>query len=235
MTHKPISASSLKRWQLCARLWAYERDSEARQEGAAQKLGKEVHAWLEAYLRTTDRPDVRTPAAKIALKILPDLHALGVRRGDPGLRLEEHVQWDDHDDPAVTWHGYPDVTFSLPSGTVTVVDYKTTKNPTAYAMDESALAEDPQRILYAASTGKDTRSVWLYVGTGDQGGAHSVEWAETADETRERLRKLLPIAREIMAHANSPPRTLPRSPESCEAFGGCRHFIRCWATDWSEI
>lgn len=229
-----FSASALKRFAACPRSWRYSRDVEP-VEKASTKLGKETHAWLEDYMRTSTPPDMKPKHAKIVLpglKYIADIPRGGVAK------LEQHFTYTID---GITLHGFIDL-LNVPL----VLDHKTSSDVEKYALTVEQLETDYQRISYAESVhsgvddeGKPLCSSftpevtcrWVYYGTRKRY-SEQREITEKRKATRERMGDVvLPLARKLLPLWDAPAADFDRDLRRCEDYGGCPFQDKCWKDD----
>jgi len=239
------SASQLKSYRECARRWWWGSVQGLRSpDTAATGLGRDVHAELEAYLKTGALPT--SPIARAALEVAgprTDADTAEVPLEGPTLTIE-----------GVTWKGYIDrLRRPVDRSPPRVTDWKTTSDP-RWAKTAEQLRADPQSISYGA---------WLalhYYGprAGDYHREEVVEVCFTYTLTRgtprawevlvcwtvgEVLDAWAALGPEIVAMAElarvaPTPAELGKVPATwtaCRDFGGCPHRGRCDADQTGRV
>lgn len=240
MTRRKISASQVNKLRQCKRAYAFEYVEGFRPPPSPkQQFGTDVHAYLEAWIKTGTLPD-DTPAGELAkMAITKEL----IPTPD-SLLLTEHdfvYSWDAEVDVG----GFIDLLIPpelSDKDTPTVIDYKTTSD-LRWAKTVPQLESDPQAILYAIEAMiKFNRPVvfakWVYLAaTAPKSGYRKPTGAKPCwvmFDAHDRffqmkVKKLDDDIREIyrIRTLNIKGRSLPPSPESCEMFGGCPHKGKC--------
>ena len=236
-----LSPSQIDRWDMCQRWWAWQYIAKIRSpQNAAAKLGGEVHAHLEKWLRdATPPPD--TKSGIIAQRMIPTLIAHGVL---PGSGVVERRFWF-RTRLGHQYTGFIDWSGVLGDMVATVIDHKTSGD-LRWAKTEADLHNDIQAVIYAVvgfvGFGTDTlQLMWNYGETKKKKNTYAVKPVKTtvhlavvADKFE---RVIEPVAAEIIFHhhAQNHPLSFPPSPQSCGAYGGCPHQGRCNLTDQEKL
>jgi hypothetical protein len=239
-----VSPSQIMAFRRCALRWWWQTIAGFRSpETASQKLGKAIHAELEAYLKNGEMPTNRIALSGITRLPNPeDVDELDVEFGF-------ELQVDGMPVPVI---GFIDL---KEPAAHRVSDHKTTSN-FQYAKSADELEGDPQSIIYC-TVGAEPEIVgnpkpwgtdkvvfpvaptWrgpikfrhIYYRT--QGGAISTE-REVQYRTKEQLQRQmdgLVRVTQRMAHAamQDNPATVDVNLSACDDYGGCPHRARCAA------
>lgn len=230
-----FSASQIKLFRRCQRQWGREKiDRAPKAVFAKAELGKRGHSIAEAYLRdgtppsTTEQIELAGRTyypGRMVSRVLGHLPQAGtvpdVERNFAldlgGHDITGYVDWQTHD---------------------VVGDHKFTSSLN-YAMNEKELAADEQAILYSeakfrASDAHSLELRWVY-GQFDAKAARKVSLRVLRDP--ERAKTLLPTLDAMaLAHQTvTDARSLPKSLDACDAFGGCPHKVWCGPLSSTEI
>lgn len=239
-----VSPSQITAFRRCALRWWWQTIAGFRSpETASQKLGKAIHAELEAYLKNGEMPTNRVALSGITRLPNPeDVDEMDVEFGF-------ELQVDGMPVPVI---GFIDLKEPAANR---VSDHKTTSN-FQYAKSADELEGDPQSVVYCTvgaepeivgdpipwGTDKVVYPVvptWrgpikfrhIYYRT--QGGAISTE-REVQYRTQEQLQRQmdgLVRVTQRMAHAAAEdnPAKVDVNLSACDDYGGCPHRARCAA------
>lgn len=220
-----LSASGIKAWKECQRLWAFTYIQGRRSEGTgATNLGSEVHAQLERYIRDGTPFDFTKRSGELAAALKPYVP----EPRDPDSWVEKYFKIEL---PDGGYRGFIDVSIGPNSAWgahPTVIDHKTCGS-FDYALNEKTLPEDIAAVLYAQDTfitWPDAEKVsleWNYVKTKGAPTVRPVHVIVNRKETQERFEKIHLDAKPIRRHLQlaTDPLSLPPSPSRCDKYGGC--------------
>lgn len=242
------SATQIKKFASCARLWAWEYlEGLKPPQGAAATLGQDCHAVLERWLAKGVSPDLSSREGNIVLPGLAHLPTPG-----PHLEVEREFVFKLR---GHLYRGFVDLGYWNVQGLWVVHDHKTTSD-FMWALSEEELPHDVQAILYAKEAldrhEQDTVLLsWLYMRTRGKPKAEPRYIEVRRDEIesgmlviehyveqmQELRRKHLPIAREHPHQLGEKSIVLDLEPNAhaCAAFGGCPFIERCNLTKREKI
>ncbi len=233
------SVSQAATFQKCQRRWYFSKRMKISEpEGAAQKLGSDIHTELEHYVNTDGliRPGKLSEYVRLAADYLPKPPFDALRQF-----AERRIQLS-------TYPGGPYVLgfidFTEISKTPKVVDYKTTGDIRLRAKTSAQLKTDTQMVIYAFDTLQlaETRGhaveavdiTHLYLQTKNPKIAHPVEARLTRQEIMIGWESFKDTTREMEALSAVPdPMLIPGNFAHCGDFGGCTFRALC-GTDNSE-
>lgn len=227
---RKYSASQLQTSKNCLRLWFINYVMGLRSPSTpSQKLGTDVHAILEKYLKG-EIADIRadTKEGEIAQAGLPHLPPPNSGRVEHPFRTQIN--------DSIVWHGYID--YSYAKDFVLVLDHKTTSD-FRYVKTSEELKENIQAIVYAWSFFNpikvwDTINFrWIYYRTRGPAKAKPVDLTMTFDEVLERAVPLIQYTIDLdKIFVESQKRKLtvldlPPNVDHCNAYGGCYFKAHC--------
>lgn len=212
------SPTQIKEYMLCERKWWLHYVHGVPQPmSEAAALGDRVHKVLETYyLRgEIDGGARELELAAMALPFLPPRSQFT----HPELKLLTPT-------PSRQWW-YQARGDLLDFDALVVHDYKTSKNPRKYGLDEIALPRDVQGVLLGAGamTYMNCDSVtlqWTYIPTANRGQAYPVRAKVTRDELEPRLVRIdQTVAKLRAARAIANQEETQPNAKACGMFGGC--------------
>lgn len=234
MTWDHVSASQIETFELCTRKWYFKSIMQLpTPDSAAAKLGKDVHASIERYLK-----------GEIAAEALHPLAWPAFQRGlipKPGtVRVEHAIKGDAIKVAGVPVTGFIDVLdlqpWRLAQNRAAVTDWKTRGN-LSYAKQAEQLDTDIQFNIYGAEAFRvapgnvdtvDVQHVNIETKPPRRiqvAGPVSLTRAGIAAFFAERLAPT--VTRMVLASKLRTPAALPPNPRACAAFGGCPFLDKC--------
>jgi len=229
------SPSQFKTFSLCRRKWYIDKCTNQPRppDSAAQTTGKNVHAWLEAYVAGMPLPEITPNHSAIANKLTPYVEDLKRDYIEGNISLEHRI---DLADIALPMMGYIDVfdcrKLILPS----VDDYKTSSDIMKWGSTEESLRTDVQMVpyaLYACRFTESDRCRVRHLQTQTRGRLQARKVSVVLD--RSDLEKqwenyFQPTALEMvgLSRATGIEETEPNWT-ACSAFGGCQFSPICQA------
>lgn len=228
MTIKYFSASQIQRFRRCPRSWwrAYVL-GEREPETEAQRVGKQVHAEMEAWwLHGTE------PAHRLAQ---------GLRRAMPFVpggdnvassAVEADTESGGFQLAGLPMRGFVDLQVWSPEGGLTILDYKTTSG-WQWAKTTDALRVDPQLNLYAAwafYTYPELPEVTVghlavHKGTAE---ARWTAVARSRDDVRAYCTGIVETLRAMIAAAEQAEDEVTQHESACGDYGGCAYRAVCF-------
>ena len=240
-----VSASQIQLYQRCPRAWAYKyRFGQRDPETAAMKLGKEIHASLEAYLQGEIRGEDLHPRARPALdKCYLDFPY--IRR----LLVEQPIHRGTTDNPqaltsdlyiaGVPVVGFVDLFVHSQGERAAIWDHKTTSD-WKWAKTSDQLRYDTQQLLYAAWALKTFDLDEIEVGhiqylTKGAPESRRVSTILTRDHVNAQIVEIAAVVEQMKLTATtvSPAEAFPAVGPACSAFGGCKVYSLCASTPYN--
>ena len=235
-----VSASQISKFRSCRRAYAFEYVEKIRPPSSPkQQFGTDVHAYLEQWISKSTLPG-NDPAGELAkLAITKQL----IPTPDPRLLVEDEFvyPWNEEVDVG----GFIDLTIppEMDEDCIpTITDYKTTSD-LRWAKTPEQLEQDEQTILYSIRgmikfNTPVVRCRWVYMSatapkSGNRKPNGTKECSIMFDSRDEMFRlKLKRMDEDIQEMArirklHIKGLSLPPSPESCGAYGGCFHRVTC--------
>ena len=233
-----FSASQLETFLSCKRKWGWSYIAKIpRAAGKGATLGGSCHKQLERYL-TGGAIDyeLEDGSGEIVTVALPEIPAPNT----PGMEIERYFTLEGRH----KYRGYKDVEI-VPGGLHTypvVMDHKTTSD-FRYALTAEDLATNIQAVIYAVDAcrtyGADAVDLqWTYILTRGASKVRPVKlrmYAADAEKVFSEIELLADEANTLLLadttqHGGDPAeyvRTIPPSPDHCEAYGGCPYRDLC--------
>lgn len=232
-----FSASRLKKYRRCKREYAFHYIDEIKAPSKQKQIfGSKTHKQLENWLRLGEPPldDGPGKTAKQGLVYLPPPAA------DLLVEHEFHVLWT----PTIWVGGFIDLMFEDDDKVPNVTDHKTTSS-LKWAMTEQDLKLDEQANIYVAIAMAHygvprALAKWVYYsatnpksGNRQPNGCKAVEAFFELSQMTTALNEITMdfLEMEKLHIAGTSGDTLPPSPESCGAYGGCWYRDEGMCTD----
>jgi RecB family exonuclease len=237
VTQPPLSASQVKTFKDCNLSWYFAYiEGKRSPDTASTKLGKEVHAELEAWGR-----DGKAPTNPIA--------AAGMHHAPPpGIgTVEQAIELSTPNSP---WRGFIDRIWGVDRGLAVdafttphalILDFKTSANIAKYAKTAEELAEDAQANLYAfwaflrlrdagyAPTTAKVSGRWVYLATRGKPAAKPVDFCFDRSRVSDVVYQLDATGAEIQKLYSIRPKAedVAFNTNHCDSWGGCAHKAYC--------
>ena len=221
-----LSASQITTYIDCPRKWAWQKIAKVEYVGGkGAALGSQVHNALQKYYETGEL-DLTTRVGEIIEPALPY-----IPERSPDLIIEKSFNLYT---PIAHYYGLRDLYMPPIDGNIPLVlDHKTTAD-FSYAKKEEELRSDPQAILYAAHTLKDTGAEavdlqWNYMRTRGAPKSKQVHLRLIQSDVTPVLDCIDQIAEEMLYHFENQSNPLALTPNlnHCDCYGGCPHRDLC--------